>query len=275
MKKILTSTLFGALITVVPLAAFAQTASVTTGTSVTASTGSAKVGAKASTTANITKIITRSDNELTRRITNLNQTAIRISAMKNVSATEKSSLEASISTEIANLTTLKTKIDADTDATTLKTDTQSITEDYRVYALVLPQDHIVAATDRIATIVAEMQQLGTKLSARITAAQSAGKSVAGAQIAYTDMQAKLTDASTQSQAALTETQNLTPDKGDATIKASNAAAIKDAVAKIKTATTDLTAARADVKTILEAVKGTGTSGTATSTMKTNATISAQ
>ena len=277
MKKILTSTVLGALIAAMPLAAFAQTTAVDAGVSASATAGPVSATAKVKGAAGITKSITRADTELTRRITNLNQAAIRVSAMKNVSATQKSSIEASISTEIANLTTLKAKIDADTDAATLKTDVESITADYRVYALVLPQDHIIAATDRIGTIVAEMQQLGTKLSTRITEAQAAGKNVTAAQTAYTDMQAKVADASTQSQAAVSETQNLTPDNGDATVAASNKAAIKDAVAKIKTATADLKAARADVKTILAAVKGTGGSAMASSTasMNAGAAVSAQ
>ncbi len=279
MNKILTSTFLGALIVASPLVVFAQTPAVDAGASSKANVGPAEsaIKAKAGTTASIAKTIARADTEITRRITNLHQASIRISATKNISAEQKTSIAASISTEIANLTALKTKIDADTDAAALKTDVQSITDNYRVYALVLPQNHIVAATDRITTIVAQMQQLGTKLNTRITEAQAAGKNVTAAQATYTDMLAKVADASTQSQAALTETQGLKPDNGDAAVKTSNDAAIKDAVTKIKAATADLKAARTDLKFILAAIKGVGASakGVATSTASTTVKVNAQ
>jgi hypothetical protein len=255
------------LIAVAPLAAFAQTAAVGVGVTATPVSANVTVKAAAKISATISKTIARADQEITRRINNLNTASARLNDMKNISASEKASLQAGISTEVGNLTGLKATIDADTDATKLKTDVQSITLDYRVYMLVLPQGRIAAAADRVATIVSQMQQLSTKLSARITAAQAAGKNVTAAQAAYTDMQAKIADASTQSQAALTETQNLAPDQGNTTVEASNTAAIKDALAKLKTVQSDLKAARVDIKTIMDAVKGTGVSGSATTTIK--------
>jgi hypothetical protein len=260
-KTLVASSVIGSMLALAPLAAFAQTTTIDGNASITAMpvTASASMSGSASTkvAAAITKSISRADQELTRRISNLNSASTRDGDMKNLSASEKTSLQASISTEIGNLTGLKAKIDADTDATVLKTDVKSITNDYRVYMLVLPQGRIAAATDRVGTIVSEMQQLGTKLQARITTAQTAGKNVTAAQSAYTDMQAKLTDANTQAQAALSETQSLQPDQGNATVQASNTAAIKDALSKLKTAQSDLKAARADIKTIMDAVKGTG------------------
>jgi hypothetical protein len=282
MKKITTiagSIALGSLVSLLPLATFAQTTAnvsvtatpVATSVSGSASTNAAAKAAKLAT--NMTTAISRADQEIARRITNLNSLSTRIGSMKNVSASEKTSLQTSITTEISTLTSLKAKIDADTVAATLKTDIQSITIDYRVYLLILPQGRIAAATDRVATIVSEMQQLAPKLSARISAAQTAGVNVTAAQSAYTDMQAKVSDASTQSAAALSETESLQPDQGNATIQASNTAAIKDAAAKIKTSTADLKAARADIQTILNAVKGTGGSTSASAT--TNTSVTAQ
>ena len=258
----------GSLIALAPLAAFAQSTvsgSATVSATPVSTAASSKAAAKAA--ANASKVIARADQELTRRINNLNAASARLADMKNISASQKASLQLSISTEVASLTGLKTTIDGDTDPAKLKTDVQSITGDYRVYMLVLPQGRIAVATDRVATIVSQMQQLSTKLSARILAAQAAGKNVTAAQTAYTDMQAKVADANTQSQAALTETQSLVPDQGNATVEASNTAAIKDASAKLKTAEADLKAARADIKTILAAVKGTDGSESATTTVK--------
>ena len=247
-----------------PAAAFAETASVSAGVTATPITTSVKVSTKPAVSLNT--IIARADAEITRRITNLNSLSARIGQMKNVSASEKTSLQTGITTQISTLTSLKATIDADTVLATLKTDVQSITKDYRIYMLVLTQGRIAASVDRVQTLVADMQTLEPKLEARITAAQTAGKNVTGAQSAYTDMQAKVSDASTQASAALSETVNLTPDQGNATVEASNTAAIKDAAAKIKTATADLKAARADITTILKVVKGTGVTASSTTSI---------
>jgi len=102
---------------------------------------------------------------------------------------------------------------------------QSITKSYRTYMLVLPQARIAAASDRALTIVAQMQELDTKLQARIAADSSA---TAAVQSAYSDMQAKIADASTQANLAVSTTASLTPDNGNATIAASNTAALKAA-----------------------------------------------
>jgi hypothetical protein len=209
----------------------------------------------------------RADKEIDRRVANLNELLSRVSEMKNLTSDQKVSLTTSINTQISSLTTLKASIDADTSTTTLKDSVQSITKDYRIYMLVIPQGRIHAAADRTLTIVATMQQLLPKLQDRITAAATAGKDVTAAQSAYADMQVKLSDANVQAQAAVDETANLKPDNGDQAIATSNAAALKDAEAKLKTAEADLKAARDDMTKILKTVKGIGAEGTASTSVK--------
>jgi hypothetical protein len=271
MKKLsirTSSVAIASLLALAPLAAFAQTASVTATTS--AATVSVTAGATTGVkgTASLSTLISKGDSAIATRITALTDLSTRIGEMKNISASEKTSLQANISTEIGNLTGLKATIDAATSKATLVTDLKTITSDYRIYLLILPQGRIAAASDRIGTIVSLMQQLSPKLSARITAAQTAGVNVSAAQSAYTDMQTQITAANTASQAALSETISLAPDQGNTTVQASNTAAIKDAAAKIKTATADLKAARADIGTILSAVKGArGASVTASTSVQ--------
>jgi hypothetical protein len=79
-----------------------------------------------------------------------------------------------------------------------------------------------------------------------------------------DITAKLSDATTQANAALSETTSLMPDLGDATVSASNTTALKDARSKIKTATGDLTSTRKDFTTVVQALKDK-TSATAPAT----------
>src|SRR5205814_4632662 len=96
------------------------------------------------------------------------------------------------------LTTLESKIAGDTDAATLKTDCQAIFENYRVFALRAPQTYLVIAGDAESAITARLNDVVPKLSDAIDKAAAAGKNVDGAKTALADLQAKLSDAGTQS-----------------------------------------------------------------------------
>jgi hypothetical protein len=230
------------------LPAYAQTVS-------TAVTSTTTVGThQANAAARLQAIITRSDAAINARIAALNALSTRVSALKNVSATEKANISTEVQTNISGLTTLKAKIDADTDVTTAQTDAKQITGYFRIYALVIPQGWIASSADRVNTIVGMLTAIGTKLQTRITAAQTAGKDVTAANTALTDFNAKLTDATTQSVAANAGIAGLVPDQGDQTKLAANTAALKAARADIKTATQDLLAARADAKVIVQDTK---------------------
>jgi hypothetical protein len=207
-------------------------------------------------TANISKMIERSDTAITQRINSLNALVTRVNSMQKLSDTEKSTLATSLQNEVSQLTTLKATIDADTVATTLKTDMQSITKSYRIYMLVLPQASIAAASDRVLTIVGLMNGVETKLATRISQVPSTAN-ITSIQSAMSDITAKLSDATTQASAAVSETASLVPDQGNTITVTSNTAALKDARSKIKTATADLTAARKDFATVVQGIKALG------------------
>lgn len=211
----------------------------------------ASISSSASTASQIAKIQTTSNTEITNRINSLNALQTRVDQMVKISASEKQALDASIQASIQTMTALKATIDADTDLTKLKADAQSITKAYRIYALILPQGRVEALADRVLDIVSLMNDLSPKLQSRITAAQTAGQNVTAAQSAYVDMQAKISDASTQANAAASAVANLTPDNGNQTVVQSNTAAIKGALAKLKIAQSDLKTARADISTIIK------------------------
>lgn len=236
----------------VPAFAFAQSANVTA--SVTANAGGASVNASATTTAKLTaaevKAQQRGDQEITRRTTALNALVTRISQMQEVSDSFKAGLTVSVQNEISTLAALQTKIDADADLATLKTDVQSITANYRVFMLILPQARIAAAADRVVTLTSMFSSLGSKLQARLQAAAQAGSDTTALTAALNDIAAKISDAQTQAQAAVSATASLQPDNGDTTVKASNTAALKQGKADIDAAQKDLVAARKDVGTIV-------------------------
>jgi hypothetical protein len=206
------------------------------------------------TTSGLTRVITRSDRAITTRLNVLNNLSTRIGEMKNVSASEQSSLTTGIQTQVTNLTNLKAKIDADTDVTTARADAKTITGDYRIYALIIPQGYIVASSDRVSTIVGLMTTLQTKLQTRITAAQTAGQNVTTLQSAMTDMTAKLADATSQAQTAQAGVISLVPDQGNSSVATSNHTALLAARTNIKTATQDLISARKDIADIVQGLK---------------------
>jgi len=208
----------------------------------------------ATTNSNLAKVISRSDTAISTRIDALNKLSTRVGQMKNISASEVSSISTEVQTEINNLTTLKSKIDADTDITTARADAKKITNDYRIYALVIPQTSIIASSDRITTLVGMINAIQTKLQARVTTAQNTGKDVTALTAALTDMTAKLNDATSQANTAQSGVVSLTPDQGNTTTASANKAALLSARTNIKTATADLKAARQDINTITQELK---------------------
>lgn len=194
----------------------------------------------------------RATKEIDGRITRLNAQITRIGTMERLSAEQKASITAELNAQVTALTTLKATIAAETDIAAVKEDLKSITKAYRVYAVTMPKAAITAASDRIMHIVAQMEGFSAKLSARVTTAGSAEASAA-----LSDFNLKVADAKVQAQAAASLVAGLSADNGDATIAASNTAALKSAKAKIDAAQADLKAARNDIGTILKAIKGKG------------------
>ena len=220
-------------------------------------------GVQMSATA-MTSIKTRAHAELQRRIDALTATNTRVQGLQQVTTTFKQSIQNAIQTQISAFQALDAKIQADTDAATLKADVQSITQSYRVYALVLPQIHITAAADRAVSIATMMQALGVKLNARIQAAAQAGADVTALKASLDDLAAKITDADAKAQASVAATASLTPDNGDKAKMDSNTAALKQARADLKVVADDLKAARADITKILAGLKALGSVGASAS-----------
>jgi hypothetical protein len=251
MKKTLVSTMAAAAF----VALFAATASAQTTaaltTSVTATTPAVTVKAKGA--ARLPDLISKGDAAIAKRIASLNALNTRIQSLKNVSASEKASISAEVQTNITGLTTLKAKLDADTDATVALTDAKSILGSFRIYALVIPQGYIASAADRVATVVGMMTDISSKLQARITAAP-ANANITAMQASLSDLNTKVADAQTNAQTAQNAVAGLVPDQGNATVQASNTAALKAARANIKVSTSDLVAARADAQSIVAALK---------------------
>ena len=195
----------------------------------------------------------RANMEIERRTSLLDALMARLEGAGKVSADVKANISATLQSQIDALTALKAKIASETDVDAIKADVKSITSSYRTFALVAPQAAITAYASRLTTLMTQMTTLGTKLQTRIDAASSAGTDVSAATSAMSDFNAKVADAKTQIDVAVSEVSGLTPDNGDTSVAASNKTALQDARAKLETARTDLETARKYVETIRKAL----------------------
>ena len=202
-----------------------------------------------------TDIVNRTTAEIKKRVGDLTELSTRIKGMKHVSDETKAALSASIDGNITNLGAVQTKIEGDTTSSEMSADAKTITEHYRVYALVVPQGKILAAADRAGTVSDMVTAVGVKIQARIDAAKAAGKDVSAIVTLQADMTAQLADAKVQALAATAAVSGLTPDNGDATILKTNNSALKSARTALVAAEKDLKAAAADMKKIIAALKG--------------------
>ncbi len=218
--------------------------------------------------AKLTALITKADGDITARISSLNDLAARVQSMTNVSADEKLAVSNEVQTNITGLTSLQTKIDADTDLSVAKTDAHRIFGDFRIYALVMPRGWILASTDRVTTITALMTTLSGNIQTRVTAAQSSGKDVSALTTLVADVSAKITDANTHSASAQASVTALMPDQGDKTKAASNHAALVAARADIKAAASDIATARKDIAILIASLKSLDGSASASASAST-------
>ena len=156
--------------------------------------------------------------------------------------------------QTTTLNTLREKIAGDTNIEVLRADVQSITKSYRIFALVIPQGHIIAAADRTIEIASALEDVGTKLGIRITEAQVEGNDVSALTALLNDFTAKIADAKMQAQVAIDGVAGLVPDLGDKAHMTANTEALKSARTNIQTAHADFVAAHKNAKMIIEKLK---------------------
>lgn len=219
----------------------------------TSKVGTTTIKAGVNLEARIAKAKSRADQEIERRIEALTRLTARIQSMSRVSENVKTQMAAAVTAEISSLTALKAKIAADADIDALKIDIKSISQSYRIFALIIPAGHIAATADKIKSTADMMAAVGVKLQTRIAAAKTAGKEVSALETTLADFNAKLTDAKAQADAALSITAALQPDQGEAQFQA-NKKALMDARLKLKAGREDLKAARRDAGEIVQSLK---------------------
>jgi hypothetical protein len=194
-------------------------------------------------------IINRGNSEIGRRLATLQTLSSKISSATKLTANDKVTLNDEVSNEVSGLTSLKTKLDADTTVIDARTDAQSIITDYRVYALVAPKVNLVKTADDQQVAESKLSALVPKLQTRINSAQSAGKNVTALQSGLADMTKQITAAQAISAKIEASVIDLQP-----TDYNSNHKVLSGDRDQLKTAQTDIQAAVSDATTIVSGLK---------------------
>jgi len=194
-------------------------------------------------------IISKGDQEITRRLTTLNTLMSKINAATRLTASDKAALSNEVTTTISGLTSLKTTLDAETTLTAARTDVQSIYTEYRVYALVAPKIGLIKVADDQQVVESKLTALAQKLQTRITALQQAGKDVSSLQASLSDMTSKTAAAQAISSQIQSKVINLQP-----TDYNSDHALLSGDRDQLKTAHDDNQTAYNDAKTIVASLK---------------------
>jgi hypothetical protein len=202
----------------------------------------------------LTKLIIVADKEINNRIETLNKISAKIGSTKKISTSTKEMVASTTQIEIINLTALKSKIDADTDEATLKTDSKSITASYRIYALVRPQIEILVAADKMNTLRENLTVLTDKIEVRINALKATGKDTAALETTLANTRTKLADAKLQADAAISRMSVLLPDNGDATVARSNRDSLSKSHADIRVGRMDLHVVKENLETLIKQIR---------------------
>ncbi len=204
--------------------------------------------------ANLETVVKRSDASIDARINALTKLKTRVNSIKRISDTEKASINGEVASEIASLHALRAKIRAQGSVEGARADEKSIAQDHRIYMLVIPQGYILGAADRINVIAEDMTALSVKINARIAAAKAGGIDTTSMEAKMSDVAVKIKAASDAGANAKAKVSGLVPDKGDATLAASNKAAIESARADIKVASENFVESRIEIKSVIQDLK---------------------
>jgi len=150
---------------------------VTTGSGATACSAQ-RTAAKDNSVAHLKAL---GDCEINRRLVTVQTLLDHVSNPNGLTDSDRSALQSLLTADSTGLTTLKAKIDGETDVTTLRTDIGTIVTGYRIYLLMVPMTAEVISADNEAAAVGRLTTVAGKLQARITADLNAGKDVTQAQ----------------------------------------------------------------------------------------------
>ena len=219
------------------------------GFSVALLAGAQSVSAAQTVAQHVAAIQAKGDTDITDRASSLTKLMTSVASTSKLTTAQKAQLTTEMQGEVTSLSALKTSLDKETTVATAKADFQNIFAQHYIYAFYVPRVNRIIAADHVADAATTLTLLVPKLTAYIATAKSQGKDVAALQTNLTDLQAKLTAATTQSEAVIA---TLTPLA--ATGYPANKTSVTGSSATLKTARADIESAKTDAHTIVTDLK---------------------
>jgi hypothetical protein len=179
----------------------------------------------------------------------LNALITKVSTAKKLTDGQKTSLTNDMQGQVTSMTTLKTKLDADTVVTTAATDFQSTFSAHYIYAYYIPRTERIIAADAEANAATNLSDLAAKFTDYIATASAANNDTAALTAKLTEMKTKIADAQTQAATVSTSLLALTVSGHPA-----NKTIITASAANLKTGRADLESAGADAKSLTASLK---------------------
>jgi len=134
-------------------------------------------------------------DERTAALTKLNDKASEQVAAGHITSSQASAIQADVTSNQSGLTALKSKLDAETDATAARQDVKDIYTQFRIFAVVLPRDYHEIVLDIMTNVQAKLVGIEPKLQQAIASAPADEQAQLNS--LYSDFTAKLGAASTQ------------------------------------------------------------------------------
>lgn len=184
-----------------------------------------------------------------KRIVSLNAGIARATAAKGLTESDRATILATLTADVAGMKSTEAKIAADTDAATAASDYATIFTTYRVYAVALPQARIAGVADRMSgTAIPRLTAVQKKLSDAL-AGKQASKSTPELQADLADMTKQIDAATALVDGLAAKSLAVTPAQFNA-----NHDVLDPMRADAKTAAADLKKAHADAKAVVAALR---------------------
>lgn len=136
---------------------------------------------KARTDPSIENLKAVGDCEVDRRLQTITRLKTVVADADHMTTEHKAALTSILDASASGLTALRAEIDADTTKADLRTDIHRIYTDFRIYALVARQVHLVRADDVATAVMDRLDAIGGTIQDAIDAAKGQGKDVTEAQ----------------------------------------------------------------------------------------------
>jgi hypothetical protein len=182
---------------------------------------------------------------VTTRLADLHARVTLVQETSWLTATDKSSLLTELDGEIAGLGALATTIQAETGVAAFRTEAADILSEYRVYALVLPQVHLVRATDQVTDVILpDLQSAESLLVQQIQLENQQHKDTSATAGPMSDLVSQITNLRTATNGLSAQLLAFTPAEWNA-----NHAVVVAPRQKLQSARGDAGRALVDIKTV--------------------------